>query len=210
MQLYNMKNIKTIIFDLGGVILDINYQNTIEAFKKIGVKNPKYFYTKAYQINLFNNLETGSISNKEFLQELKKETNGDLKAIKKAWNAMILNLPIDRIDVLQKLKKKYSIFLLSNTNDIHISKFKNNIGESLYYKFYNLFEKVYYSHKIGLRKPDEKIFKLIINENKLIPNQVLFIDDSPQHIEAAKGMGIKTYHLTDEQDISNLFPGIFL
>ena len=104
------------------------------------------------------------------------------------------------------MKTEYNIYLLSNTNKIHISEFENKIGSKQYKEFYQLFDKVYYSHKIGHRKPNAEAFKIIIEENNLIAEEILFIDDSPQHIEGAKKLGIKTYHLLDDEDVITLFP----
>ena len=206
-----MKNIKAIIFDLGAVILNINYQKTIHEFEKLGIKNPKSFYSKQTQINLFDKFEIGKISAEEFILELQKATcHASFKDIRSAWNAMLLDLPKNRINLLEKLNKTYSIFLLSNTNTIHISEFKRKLGREKYLNFYNLFKKVYYSYKIGFRKPNTEAFRLILNENKLPAHKVLFIDDSPQHIEGAKKIGIKTYHLQDNEEITTLFPDIAL
>ena len=206
-----MKNIKTIIFDLGAVLLNINYQLTIIEFAKLGVKNADSFYSKEVQTNLFNEIETGKISADSFLKFLQKETkNADKNEVRNAWNAMLLDLPKERIELLKKLKQDFPIYLLSNTNSIHISKFKKKIGETKYQEFYNLFDKVYYSHEIGFRKPNKEAFQLILDENNLNADEVLFIDDSPQHIEGAKNLGIKTYHLKDGEEVTTLFPDIAL
>ena len=206
-----MKNITAIIFDLGVVILNINYQNTIDAFEKIGVKNSQSFYSKKYQINLFNKIETGKISQVKFLLELQKRTaKASIHQIKNAWNSMLLDLPIKRVILLKKISLNYTSFLLSNTNQMHIAKFKANIGRKRYNDFYNIFTKVYYSHEIGHRKPEPEAFKLILDENQLNANEVLFIDDSPQHIEGAKKIGLKTHLLKEHEDITNLFPDIIL
>ena len=201
-----MKNNKAIIFDLGGVILNINYQNTIDEFLKLGIKNASTFYSKKIQTNLFNQIETGKITTEKFLSELKKETNNaTIYQVKEAWNAMLLDLPKERISLLKKLSQDYPIFLLSNTNAIHISAIKEYLGESAYTNFYNIFNKVYYSHKIGFRKPNKETFHLILKENNLKAHEVLFIDDSPQHIEGAKKIGMKTHHLKDGEEITTLF-----
>jgi putative hydrolase of the HAD superfamily len=206
-----MKKIKAIIFDLGAVILNINYQNTINDFKKLGIKNAGFFYSKKIQNYLFNQIETGNISDMEFLLSLQKETdNASIKQVKNAWNSMLLDLPENRIKLLKKLSFHYSIFLLSNTNAIHIYEFEKKIGSKRYNEFYNLFEKVYYSHKIGFRKPHSEAFQLILKNNKLSANEVLFIDDSSQHIQGAKKLGIKTHHLQDNEEITTLFPDISL
>ena len=204
-----MKNIKTIIFDLGAVLLNINYQLTLIEFAKLGVKNADSFYSKEVQTNLFNEIETGKISVDSFLKLLQKETeNASKNEVRNAWNAMLLDLPKERIELLKKLKQDFPIYLLSNTNSIHISEFRKKLGETKYQEFYNLFDKVYYSHEIGFRKPNKEAFQLILDENNLKANEVLFIDDSPQHIRGANKLGIQTHHLSDTEEVATLFPDI--
>ena len=204
-----MKNIKTIIFDLGAVLLNINYQLTITEFAKLGVKNADSFYSKEVQTNLFNDIESGEISADSFLKLLQKETNNASKnEVRNAWNAMLIDLPKERIELLKQLKQDFPIYLLSNTNSIHISEFRKKIGETKYQEFYNLFDKVYYSHEIGFRKPNKDAFQLILDENNIKANEVLFIDDSPQHIEGANKLGIQTHHLSDTEEVATLFPDI--
>ena len=118
---------------------------------------------------------------------------------------MILDLPDKRLQIIQKLKQKYSIFLLSNTNAIHINFLKKSLTKEKWNKFNNLFNKIYYSHEIKIRKPSEKAFQLILQENNLRPKEVLFIDDSIQHIKTAKELGINYHHLKENEDISTLF-----
>ncbi len=206
-----MKNIKAIVFDLGGVILNINYQKTIQKFKLLGIKNTEDFYSKKSQSNLFSQFEKGEISKKKFFAELQKKAPlSSAKELKDAWNSMLLDLPSNRIDILKKISLNYSIFLLSNTNNVHISKFKQKIGGKRYNEFYEIFNKVYYSHEIGMRKPESRVFKLVLTENNLYGPEVLFIDDSIQHIESAQKLGIKTYHISNNEDITTLLPDIFL
>ena len=207
-----MKKCKAIIFDLGAVILNINYQNTIDEFTKLGVNNAATFYSKKVQTNLFNQIETGMISSNEFLKALQKETkNANINQVEKAWNAMLLDLPEERIQLIEKLKKNnYSIYLLSNTNAIHIDAIKKQLGKRKWLAFCKLFDKMYLSHELGLRKPDVKIFEYILNEQKLKAEEVFFIDDSPQHIASAKKIGIHCHHLLDDEDIITLFPDIIL
>jgi len=207
-----MKKCKAIIFDLGAVILNINYQNTIDEFTKLGVNNAATFYSKKVQTNLFNQIETGMISSNEFLKALQKETkNANINQVEKAWNAMLLDLPEKRIQLIEKLKKNnYSIYLLSNTNAIHIDAIKKQLGKRKWLAFCKLFDKMYLSHELGLRKPDVKIFEYILNEQKLKAEEVFFIDDSPQHIASAKKIGIHCHHLLDDENIITLFPDIIL
>ena len=206
-----MKKCKTIIFDLGAVILNINYENTIDEFTKLGVKNAETFYSKKVQTELFNKIETGKISNNEFLKALQKETkNAKIKQVKIAWNAMLLDLPKERLQLIKKLKNNHTIYLLSNTNSIHINAFKEELGNKKWLEFCELFDKMYLSHELGLRKPDAKIFEYILNQQKLKAEDVFFIDDSPQHIASAKKLGINCHHLLDNEDITFLFPDIIL
>ena len=207
-----MKKCKAIIFDLGAVILNINYQNTIDEFAKLGVNNSTTFYSKKVQTNLFNQIETGMISSNKFLKALQKETkNANINQVEKAWNAMLLDLPEERIQLIEKLKKNnYSIYLLSNTNAIHIDAIKKQLGKRKWLAFCKLFDKMYLSHELGLRKPDVKIFEYILKEQKIKAEEVFFIDDSPQHIASAKKIGIHCHHLLDDENIITLFPDIIL
>ena len=202
-----MKNIKAIIFDLGAVILNINYQNTINAFSKLGVKNAATFYSKKVQTDLFNQIETGMISCNEFLKALQKETeNANINQVEHAWNALLLDLPEERVKLIKKLKNNHIIYLLSNTNAIHIDAFKKQLGNTKWLAFCKLFDKMYLSHELGLRKPDVKVFEYILKEQELKAEEVFFIDDSPQHIASAKKLGINCHHLLDDEDITALFP----
>jgi len=202
-----MKNIKAIIFDLGGVILNINYQNTIDSFKKLGEKNTGDFYSKKIQSHIFNLLETGEITAKQFLNDLQElSDNATIAEVRSAWNSMLLDFPEKRLDLLRSLKSKYKIFLLSNTNTIHINAISNSLGKPQWKSFCNLFDKMYLSHEIGVRKPNIEAFQFILKQQKLNPNEVLFIDDSPQHIKSAKKIGIICYHLKDGECITTLFP----
>jgi HAD superfamily hydrolase (TIGR01509 family) len=202
-----MKNAKAIIFDLGGVLLNIDYKLTISAFKKLGVKNADSFYSKKVQDPIFDKLEAGKISPKEFLEQLQKEcNNASIELVENAWNAMLVDLPQSRLDYIKNLRNNYQIFLLSNTNAIHIIAFRKKIGEKQWEAFSSLFDKMYLSHEIRFRKPDKEAFQIILEEKNLKPNEVFFIDDSPQHIETAEKLGIYCHYLQKGEDIATLFP----
>lgn len=189
------KGIKNIIFDLGGVILNIDYKLTAKAFEKLGFHNFDDTYSQQKQLGLFDDLETGKISKKGFLDQIKAYLPGHVtdKDITSAWNAMLLNLPKERVKHLNTLKHKYRIFLLSNTNQIHEEAFSKLIlKENGIHSFDEIFERVYYSHKIGFRKPNKDCFQYVMESNKLNPNETLFVDDSIQHVEGANKLGIKT------------------
>ncbi len=204
----NLHKIKNIIFDLGGVVLNIDYEITINEFKKLGLLNYDKLFTKLSQNKIFDLLETGEISPNVFINELKNITNKKINdnEIIDAWNAMLLDFPKQRIELLKKLKQKYRTFLLSNTNEIHLKAYNKILFDTFKIKdLSGIFEKEYYSHIIGMRKPDLQIFKFVLAENNLNPNETLFIDDSPQHIASAKKIGINAYHLTNNETICDIF-----
>lgn len=185
---------KNIIFDLGGVILNIDFTRSVEAFKKLGIDNIAEIYTGYSQSKFFDLYDKGLISDNDFINELKKiiPSNVSEHQIIDAWNSMILDFPADRIELLKKLKKSYRLFLLSNTNSLHFPVYTNQLKEIYEIsELSELFEDTYYSFRIGMRKPDAEIFKLVINENKLKPEETLFVDDSQLNTEVAEKLGIK-------------------
>ena len=205
-----MKNIKAIIFDLGGVILNIDYDLTIKEFEKLGVLNSTSYYSKNEQKKIFNDLEIGKTSEKEFINAVKLKTNNaNENQIKHAWNKMLLNLPLEKLIFIKSIMCNYQTFLLSNTNSIHISYFKNSLSETEWKLFESAFNKIYFSYKIGMRKPSVKIFEYVLKENHLKAKNVLFIDDSIQHINAAQKIGIVTHHLKDSEDLITILTDKF-
>ena len=206
-----MTEIKSIIFDLGGVILNLDYSKTENEFKKIGVLNFKEFYSQKKQTLLFDDFEKGKIKPEEFISSFKESENLKIKEIDfiNAWNAMLLEIPTEKLQFINGLKKDYKIILLSNTNEIHIKKFEDDLKKNnMLEQFYKCFDKIYYSSRMGKRKPEENCFNQVLEENVLIAENTLFIDDSIQHIEGAKKAGIKTFHLEKNKSILDLLPDI--
>ena len=203
-----IKGIKHIIFDLGGVILNIDYQLTSKAFKQLGVNNFDELYSQKEQIQLFDELETGKIDNNAFFDRFNVLLNTSLshQQIEVAWNAMLLDWPIRRLQILQQLQNQFDLFLLSNTNSIHEAAFTKSLEQTHGLSSIALFfDNAYFSHRLGLRKPDTRTFEHILQKHQLNPSETLFIDDSIQHINAADSIGIKTIFLdkgmTIEKDI---------
>ena len=204
-----MSDIKNIIFDLGGVILNLNYQATTDAFEKLGVKNFENLYNQKEQTELFNNFEKGLISTEKFISQLQQAAALSKKQIINAWNAMLLDLPKERLEFILSLKSNYNTFLLSNTNEIHIECFENQLSKKNHLSlFNNCFDKIYYSCRMKDRKPNASCFNKVMNENNLSPKETLFIDDSIQHINTAKKMEINTYLMEQNKSIIDLFPDI--
>lgn len=201
-------SIRNIIFDYGGVILNIDYNLTVEAFRQLGLKDFNKLYSKAIQTDLFDKLEKGDIDESFFFQTIRELSGMGLSDdnIRKAWNAIILDMPDKRIKLLEKLKVHYRLFLLSNTNSIHYQVYMKQLKERFDVQDFScLFEKTYFSFQLGIKKPDPEIFELVIRENGLIPFETLFIDDSIQHIQGAEKTGLKTYLLPPSKDIIEVF-----
>lgn len=194
-----MKNfdVEAVIFDLGGVIINLNYQLTQKAFEDLGITNFSEIYTQFAQNDLFDNYETGKVSSQHFINELLRAFPNSISPNKivAAWNAMILDVPKEKIDFLNQLKIERRIFLLSNTNEIHMEKVRREWSKVSAYPMEHSFEKIYLSHEVGMRKPNAEIFKFVCAENNLNPKRTLFIDDTLQHIEGAKSIGLQTLHL---------------
>ncbi len=207
----DLTQIKNIIFDLGGVIINIDYNKSIAELQKLCKNNCNVAYSQREQSKLFDMFETGASSPEEFRNELRTAygiTAPD-EEIDAAWNAMLLDIPQERIDLLMELGKKYRIFLLSNTNAIHLIKFNEIVAHSFTIpSLDSLFEQSYYSHLIGKRKPDALVFEEIIAMNGLEKNETLFIDDSIQHIESANKVGIQTLHLQPPLTINQYFKDV--
>jgi HAD superfamily hydrolase (TIGR01509 family) len=200
------QNYKAIIFDLGGVILNLDYNKTIEAFKALGLDDFETMYTQAKQSDLFDRFETGQISSQHFINSLLPylPKNVTPNQVVHAWNAMILDFPIERLNFLSELNQKMPIYLLSNTNAIHLDAVNRALSKVTSQSLDSFFNKAYYSHEVNLRKPHAEIYDLVCKENGLNKSETLFIDDTIGHIEGAKSYGLNGFHLTKEFTIETL------
>lgn len=200
---------KNIIFDLGGVFLPLNMQATSDAFKKLGAKNFESIYTFKSQEKFFDQFDKGLITPDDFRMELKKNLRDEttISQIDWAWNAMLNIIPHAQIDFIKSIQNKFNIFLLSNTNAIHVAKFEADHLQYYGYNLFNtLFKRAYYSNNLGMRKPDLEIFEFVLLDNNLKAEETVFFDDSPQHIEGALNAGISAYHLNlEKENIMTLF-----
>ena len=203
-----MENIRNLIFDLGNVILNIDTKLSEIAFAQYGMNDFEKLYTLASQNELFDRLEVGSITENEFYDEFRRVTDCKLdnKTLEQCWDALIMDFPSARIEMLKRLKNegKYRTFILSNTNIIH-------------YRFYtallkrtrgvdgleSLVEHAYFSHEIGLKKPNRDIFDYVVEHSHIKPEESIFIDDNEANIKAANALGFNTIFLKDN-DMENL------
>ena len=195
--------IKNIIFDLGGVLINLNYQLTRKAFEDLGVGDFDAFYTQHAANPLFENLEVGAIEPEAFYEALWEATGLTLtnSQIETAWNAMLLDFPEERLLWLSQIKNKYNIYLFSNTNAIHYNAFINIYRKvapqlDLDLRFEHFFKTAYYSHTLGQRKPEVAAFEAVIQDANLDPAQTLFIDDTLLNIEGAQKAGLQTVFLS--------------
>ena len=199
-------NITTIIFDLGGVILNLDMKKTERDLGKIlEITNTEDASIPPFD-KIYKNYETGNITTFQFLDYLHKRAviNVSHEDIINVWNDMLLDIPEKRIRMLEKLSKKYKLFMLSNINDLHVEAFEKIVYD-LQDNFFDLFTKVYYSNIIHQRKPDKESYLIVIEENNLDVTKTLFVDDKAVNIKAAHDLGLQTLHITDNLDISDYF-----
>jgi putative hydrolase of the HAD superfamily len=205
--------VRAILFDLGGVLLNLDYRRTINAFQELGISDFEKVYAQAAQSALFDDFETGKISTETFQNGIRNISGLSLSddTIQHAWNAMLLDFPEERIHLLESLKKDYQILLFSNTNAIHLKAFRAIIarqhGDPTLLE--SIFDRVFYSHIEGVRKPNPSAFQQILNKENLHPKEVVFIDDSLQHVEGARQIGMEAHHL-EGQDVITLIKSLRL
>ncbi|HMO62492.1 MAG TPA: HAD family phosphatase [Ferruginibacter sp.] len=202
-----MAGLKSIIFDLGGVLIDIDYHKTAAAFKTLGAKNFDELYSQAGASQLFEALETGSITEADFFEQMQAycQPGTTWQQIEAAWNQILLSFRQPSIQHLDILRRKYRIFLLSNTNSIHKRAFDSILQhETGYSSLDGFFEKSYYSHLLHKRKPYVETYQFVLNDGNMLAAETLFIDDSPVNIVGAKEAGLQTQLLLPGQKIETL------
>ncbi len=200
--------VENIIFDLGGVLLNLNSNKTIVAFARLGWKEEDWKALSQGGYMLFKSLETGVDDPDQFREKIREMLPGnpsDLE-IDTAWNAMLIDFSPVVIDYLNKLKKEYSIYLLSNTNAIHLKRFREIFSNAFGYQLDSLFVKTFYSHEIGYRKPVPEAFLTVLQDASLEPGKTLFVDDMKINTEAASLLGLQILHC-EPGTLINCLPG---
>ncbi|MDA3852851.1 MAG: HAD family phosphatase [Bacteroidales bacterium] len=204
----NLEGIKNIIFDFGDVICDIDFKRTVDAFSQLSENTLAISVENYIHHPIFGGLEKGDISTEQFRVEIRSllKTKASDAAIDDAWAQVIINSDQERIDMLKKLNEDYRIFLLSNTNAIHVTTAFERINKSFDVDFRSLFEEVYFSHQLGMAKPAANIYNYVLEDAKIEACETLFIDDNKANIEGAQQLGFKTYHLKPrEEKVIDLF-----
>jgi glucose-1-phosphatase len=202
-----MSTIKNIVFDLGGVLLNIDTGKTNDAFEQLGIKDFKNNYSLHKADKLFDNLETGHVDEAAFYEGIRSISNSTLSndAIRTAWNALLLDFREGSLEWMDKNADRFRFFLLSNTNAIHHTAFHKSFTEQTGRKnFDDYFTRAYYSHQVGLRKPEKEIYVHLLQDAGLDAAETIFIDDLLKNIEAAAALGIKTHHLQPGEYIEDL------
>lgn len=197
-----MQEIKNVIFDFGNVIFEIDFNKAQQSFNDLGIADVDKFFAHKGHDSIFDDLETAKISPAEFREGIRilvqKPQLSDTQ-INDAWNSLLIGSFEDNHRTLLKMKEKYRTFLLSNSNEIHYDWIMAYIKREFNLENYDdYFEKVYFSQQMKLRKPNKEIFEQVLSDNNLNPAETLFIDDSPQHLEGAKKLGIQTLLMTEK------------
>ncbi|NER15655.1 HAD family hydrolase [Spongiivirga citrea] len=196
--------IKNLLFDFGDIFINLDKSATLNTMKQFGL------HQVTPEMNEINNqYEKGEISSIEFIAFYKSLfPRASEKDLEGAWNDIILDFPEYRLSFIEELtsKEEFNLFLLSNTNELHIKKVKENMNNARYDRFKKCFQKFYLSHEIGMRKPDHEIYKYVLKENNLKAEETLFIDDTPENIIAASALNIQTWNLEPGvDDVVDLF-----
>lgn len=201
-------DINAIIFDLGGIVLDIDYQLTLRAFQRLGVEHLQEVYTFAAQDEAISRFERGQMTPAEFVSELQRLLGHGLDYVQavQAWNAMILPWSPQRMALLERLALRYELYLLSNTNVLHRDAFEPALLQHTGRALSSYFGQVYYSFELGMRKPEPRIFRHVLAHAQLDPARTLFIDDNAANVAAAQAVGLAAYRIDPAHErIDELF-----
>ncbi len=195
--------IKNIILDFGDIFINLDKAATAKAMIPFG------FTQLTPELNsIFKSYEKGNMSSEQFLSDVSAHFPKASKAdLTDAWNAILLDFPLHRLEFLEDLAREntYRLFLLSNTNDIHIEFVKQQMGMENYNRFKSVFEVFYLSYEMGMRKPDAEIFEFVLQQNHLNPSETLFVDDTTENTDTAASLGISTWNLqVGQEDITEL------
>lgn len=203
-----LKNTDAIIFDIGNVLIDIDYEVMIREFAKIATVDFHQIVTYSHQDRVFDRYEKGQISSSEFRDTLRRYLRPGVsdEEIDTAWNSILVHYPLSKFELLKQLRKQYKVFALSNINALHAAAIDVHVQEQFGAEdMRSYFDQAYYSHEMGHRKPEKEIYQMVLEAEALEPTRTLFIDDKLENINAAAALGIRTHHLTDRDALLDLF-----
>lgn len=202
-----MKPYKTLIFDIGDVIVDIDYTLPVNAFQLLSPYNFSEIVSYSRQHRIFDQFEKGLLTANDFRKELKQflYPNVTDDQINAAWNSILIGYPAEKLELLGLLKHDYRVLALSNINEIHIHELNRVAAEKFNTPlFADFFHKAYYSNETGVRKPEKEIYTLVLEQENLVPHETFFVDDKAENVAAAKEVGIHAYQLTNRNELSSL------
>ena len=201
------KNIKNIVFDLGGVLVDLDFKAAINGLQKAGFANVKEQLQTLHQGGIFQKFELGEMSADEFRTAIRENSTVELtdEEVDNLWNAMFLESPREKLELILDLRGKYMVYLLSNTNSIHWDYVCKNAFNYRGFRVKDYFEETFLSYEMHLAKPDKAIFEKVLQDANLLPEETLFIDDSEANCKAAEEVGIHAHHYHIGDDLSKVF-----
>ena len=201
------KNIKNIVFDLGGVLVDLDFKNAINGLQQAGFANVKEQLQAFDQDGIFQKFELGEINADEFRTAIRENSTVTLtdEEVDALWNSMLLEVPRKKLELILELRGKYMVYLLSNTNSIHWDYVCKNAFNYRGFRVNDYFEETFLSFEMHLAKPDKAIFEKVLHEANLLPEETLFIDDSEANCKAAEELGIHAHHYHIGEDLSKIF-----
>ena len=200
-------NIKNLLIDFGGVLIDLDRPRCLEAFRRLGMPNLEHFLDVCHQQDFFLLHEKGLIDDAEFRNRIREKIGKPLtdEQIDEAWNSFLLGIPSYKLELLLQLRRDYKVFLLSNTNDIHWQWSLQNAFTWQGHQAEDFFDRIFLSYQMKLAKPDVEIFRQVLAETDIRPEETFFIDDAPDNCRAAETLGIQTYTPRAQEDWSHLF-----
>ncbi|RLD35428.1 MAG: HAD family phosphatase [Bacteroidetes bacterium] len=202
------QSIETIIFDFGGVVIDIDPQITVKKLQELGFEDVSKFQSSEFIDDIVRKFERGIFTPEVFRERIRAFLGMDItdQQLDDAWNALIYDIPAERIEILEQVKENYKMLLLSNSNEIHYDLYVRDLQLRFGYReFDELFHKAYFSFDTHLSKPDSEAYEFIMYQHDLNPAKTLFIDDNEENIKTAKRLGLKTYLLKKPQRIRDIF-----
>lgn len=208
MSSLNIRGIRNIVLDLGGVVVDLDMKRTIREFGRLGIRGLENADRLMSEHPFFRDYETGRISTVAFFEGMRglSHDHVGVEDLERAWKTLVLDLQEDVLQLLRDMKKSFRICLLSNTNASHIDAMNDRLLERYGIRdFGDVFDRVYYSFRLGMRKPDREIFEFVLEDNGIPAANTLFIDDSSDNIESAAGLGISVYHLSAPEKLTQIF-----
>jgi putative hydrolase of the HAD superfamily len=196
-------NVKNVILDLGGVLLDYNPQKTFSALKRILTPENSEEIQWDEIPEIVVAMETGRWTKHEFLEYIKRVCKPDVieEEIIDAWCAMIQEFPHERVEMVKTLSEKYKVYMLSNTNALHIKYFEKEFKNRYHCSLQHLFSKVYYSSEIGFRKPDAESFLHVLTDAGIKAEETIFIDDREDNCQAAESLGMQSLKVPENSGL---------